>query len=773
MTPWCRRALAVRLLALALPLAPLVRPRAGEAAPLPSDVLTIDGRVVDGSDARVPGATLLLRRQSTGFERLSRSDGAGGFTFPGLSAGRYTLLVRAPRLASVEREVDVPCEPIVIALEPSPVVEQVTVVSGARQSELRESLGSRVDVVTSAQARDTGYESVGELLREVPGVLTRRGSETAGAAGEQVQGLDSRQVLVLLDGQPLVGARGVKRGVLNLDRQSVARLDRVEIVKGAASALYGSDAVGGVINLMTRDPQGPLDASIVATRGTHGVFDLRGDVGFVRDRVRGLVGLERHENDGFDLTPTTPDTTGAAFGRWDAFAKLRFDITPSVRLAALANGYWNNAQGRSVGELGLQRDDIDDASQNLGLTVDWQAGPRTAVQARAYHARYDETDDNRLLDEAGPALENGELRERLHKLDASASHVVGERHLLQGGAEWWRDAYRGVNRLRDHTGDDVTTAVAWVQDRLSLAPRVTLTLGARFDDNSAFGSAWSPKAALNVRAGAPVSLRASYGRGFRAPDLGQLYYRFLNPTSFYQVLGNLELRPERSRSYQLGGELSLARGRARLGLNLFRNDVDDLIDSVSLGFAATPAQLEALAAREGLDPSFRPVAGRLVFTYRNVSDARTQGLEADAEIALAAGLSLAGAYTLLEAFDSATGLALTNRSRHRGSARLGWKAGNGRTRANLRVIVNSSWIVSRTAAASGPVVETRAPGYSLLDAYAARRVVRGIEAYAAVDNLTDNRDPNTGQVNAQGAPQPLYRAEVGRTVRFGLRWESR
>lgn len=95
-----------------------------------------------------------------------------------------------------------------------------------------------------------GHESVGEILREVPGVVTRRGSETAGSAGEQIQGIDSRQVLVLIDGQPIVGARGIKRGgVLNLDRQSTARLDRVEVVQGAASALYGSEALWGVINL--------------------------------------------------------------------------------------------------------------------------------------------------------------------------------------------------------------------------------------------------------------------------------------------------------------------------------------------------------------------------------------------------------------------------------------------------------------------------------------------------------------------------------------------
>ena len=85
---------------------------------------------------------------------------------------------------------------------------------------------------------------------------------------------------MLVDGQPIVGARGIKRGgVLNLDRQSTARLDRVEVVKGAASALYGSDALGGVINLITREPSAPLDATVSVAAGNLGVVSSRVDAG--------------------------------------------------------------------------------------------------------------------------------------------------------------------------------------------------------------------------------------------------------------------------------------------------------------------------------------------------------------------------------------------------------------------------------------------------------------------------------------------------------------
>jgi hypothetical protein len=135
-----------------------------------------------------------------------------------------------------------------------------------------------------------------------------------------------------------------------------------------------------------------------------------------------------------------------------------------------------------------------------------------------------------------------------------------------------------------------------------------------------------------VRLGAPHRL---------APDLGQLYYRFLNPTNLYQVIGNPNLRPERAKSFQLGGEFSSSSRRARLGINVFYNDVDNLIDSVSLGFIATQQQLQAVAQQEGIDlTEFRPALGRLLFYYKNISEARTYDVELDKEKLLVAGFDL-------------------------------------------------------------------------------------------------------------------------------------
>jgi outer membrane receptor for ferrienterochelin and colicins len=724
----------------------------------------ISGLVVDASGGAVPGATVVIESSASAFARVLDTGRDGRFTLRDVEAGEYRLTVVATGFGPKTQPITVPAPAnLQITLDPAPVIEEVRVVSATRQDELRQSLNTRVDVISRARIEATGAETVGELLRDLPGVLTRRGSETAGQAGHQIQGIDSRQVLVLIDGQPVPGARGIKRGIVNLDRQSTARLDRVEVVKGASSALYGSDAIGGVINLITKDAAAPVDLGATLSGGSFGDLNARSEVGARGAGWSGLFVAERHHNDGFDLTPTTFDTTGAPYRRTDALAKISRRVTPALTMSALVTGYSNRTTGRSNGELGPQEDVIDDDTLSVGLTAEWLVAPTFTVQSRAYVSRYDERSTALLA--SGQPVEPGSLDEDVTKLDVSVSTFVGGRQHLQGGIEYWSNEYSGRNRIAFDDGVSASTAVGWAQHRLSIGNRVTTTLGARIDHHSAFGTAVSPKIAANVRVVDGLHARASYGGGFRAPDLGQLYYRFLNPSNIYQVIGNPGLQPEYAKSVQVGADWRSASRRARLGVNLFHNDVNDMIESVSLGMVMTQAQLAAILVREGLDPSFRPVLGRLLFTYKNINDAVTRGAEVDGDVALTSQVSVGGAYTYLQARDSKIDRDLTGRHEHQGHARLSWHSDRLGTRANLRATAYSSWIAARAG-----TVDTIAPGFTLWDVYVSQRVLRGLTAFAAIDNVTDNQDPNTGVITTSGAPAVIYRPEAGRTARFGVRW---
>lgn len=362
------------------------------------------GVVRDSSSAVIPRPTIVVRQDPSGLEHVIDGTADGSFSVSRLAPGRYIVTASAPGFAVSTEVVEAPrAESLILTLAPAPIVEHVTVVSASRQEELRDTLNTRVDVITRSRIEETGgQETVGEILRELPGVVTRRGSETAGAAGEQIQGIDSRQVLVLLDGQPIVGARGIKRGgILNLDRQSTARLECVEVVKGAASTLYGSEAIGGVINLITREPLAPFDVNVaVSGLGNLGVMGTRLDTGFKREKSFGVFSAERHQHDGFDLTPGTFDTTGAPYRRYDLLAKLQRQFTPSFALTGVVTGYQNTTGGRSNGELGPQEDDIRDHALSVNVAGHWLAGANTTVEARGYVSTFSEDSEGRLAPRA-------------------------------------------------------------------------------------------------------------------------------------------------------------------------------------------------------------------------------------------------------------------------------------------------------------------------------------------------------------------------------------
>ncbi len=333
-----------------------------------------------------------------------------------------------------------------------------------------------------------------------------------------------------MDGFPVIAARGIKSGNINLDRQSTDKIDQIEVVKGAASALYGSDAIGGVVNLITREPSKPFEGSMTVSGGSLGRFDQRGDIGLRKGAYSGFFSLGRTKQNEFDLTPTTFDTTGSGFHRYDVFAKQKYEFTPKFYLSGLMNVYTGRTTGRAIGEpdptIGFQSgeelDDTRDITQTYGLTANWAPNARTVFQARGYFSRFDEISKTALSN--GQIFPDDNLFQRFGRLDASLSYVWGEHQLVQLGTEWTTDRYRGINRLVNDSGVRADTKTAWGQDKISLTNWATLTLGLRFDDHSIFGSAWSPKVGLNIRASDRINLRASWGRGFRAPDLGQLFF---------------------------------------------------------------------------------------------------------------------------------------------------------------------------------------------------------------------------------------------------------
>lgn len=748
--------------------------------------LSVKGQVTDAAGLPIAGAVIVLRNQSTGLERLTNTDGEGRFSFAGLASSKYVIVARANGFASRSETVDGGRTEIMFQLEPETVRETVTVYSGSRQSELQESLNAAVNVVTRKDILDKGYQTVGEVLKEVPGVQTRLGSDTgtvSGIAGEQIQGVGSRQALVLLDGFPIIAARGIKSGTINLDRQSTGKIEQVEVVQGAASALYGSDAIGGVVNLISREPTKPFSANFSVSGGNFGVLSQGAEIGVKKGAYSGFFSVARDKQNEFDLTPATFDTTGAGFHRYDIFAKQKWEFSPKFYLTGMGNAFMGRAQGRSIGEpdptqnyaSGKQYDNTRDITQNYGLTANWTPTSKTVIQARGYFSRYDEYSKTSFAN--GQSFPDDNLFQRFGRIDASVLQIIGERQIVQFGAEWSTDRYRGINRLASNSGERADTSTAWGQDKIGLTNWATLTLGLRYDKHSVFGAAVSPKIGLNIRATERINLRASWGRGFRAPDLGQLYYKFYNPTNFYQVFGNPRLSPEHSGSWQVGAEYSSTKKDYRFGINFFRNDVVNLIDPQTIGFvlpfpspgALTIGQAYQYIASIGLDPANYPIRPfRLLIVYNNISKIFTQGVEASADVKLPGKFAVSSAYTYLDARNKSNGAYLPERFKHQGFVKFGYSDEDLGLQANVRASFYSNW---KASSQSNRVVQGQlnAEAFQLFDAYAAKTIRKNFAVYASVENIFDNKDANIGKYDATGQPLPILRPDAGRMFRVGLR----
>jgi outer membrane receptor for ferrienterochelin and colicins len=720
---------------------------------------TLKIRVTDPDGLAITKARIILRPAIGGraMEMVPAADGSAEIRPP--ARGRFVLMIEAEGFANDSRMVDWEEKPtaIDVSLKLGGLQQQVMVTSGSRVEELQQESPIKVEAVTRQDMLTTGYERLSDVLSEIPGVVTRSGS-SGSVSSEQIRGISARQVAVLQDGLPIIGARGIKSGNINLNRQSTARLDRVEVVKGATSALFGSDAIGGVINMISREPSERFEGGLNFSGGTLGIFDGRGDIGTRYKNLTAFLDLEHHRQSAYGLVPGSQFTVGPDLRRNDLFFRTRYFFTPRIALGFSANAYHNREQGRNASETGPVSGLYNDSIQNYALVADLLPTSRTAVQLRAYSARYDE---NSRLDSLGapapPTLAN--LNQRYKRLDGTISHQLGSRNLLQGGYEWVQDNYKGANRLvGDNGGRQITSNDVWLQDKFQLTRFATLDLGGRISNHSLFGSWAVPKVGLVVRLNNHWTARGAFGKGFRAPDLGQLFYRFANPASFYQVIGNPNLEPETSRSFSTGVDFRARRFRG--GISLFRNDVRNLIDSVSIGTPRTVEQLAELLNQFGIPFSFNPLLNRQTFIYQNFGRIYTQGFELNAEQMITPQLRVAGAYTYLDARDTSTKFGLPQRHKHQGYMRTEYASTRLGLLANIRGSFFSRWLLN-------PAAGTSAYGYGLWDFYVSKNVARGVQAYFSIDNFADSRDQKLNL-----AAPTFDRPDYGRQYRVGFRWRS-
>jgi outer membrane receptor for ferrienterochelin and colicins len=587
------------------------------------------------------------------------------------------------------------------------------VVTGSRTERPLGEAPVATEVITRDEIVGSGAQNLGELLEEQPGVFITRGT---GGAAPQLQGLPADYTLILIDGVRQPGRVG---GVIDLDRFSSEDIERIEIVRGSASALYGSDAIAGVINIITRRARKPLDVSGQGSYGAYGTLDLSAGVGVRRPTWSSRMSGGYHSRDSFDLDPSDVATSQSASRQYNVANQSTYSPLPGLTLS-LTGDYRNqdrnavdvNAAGGAV----FDRENLTETGSVL-LKPEWKFGSGSRLELRSGLAIFR---DQFMLDQrdATDLDELQDTREQLAQFGAQFDTLLGASHLGTVGTE---ASYESLRTARLVGGRGTRTRGAlYVQDEWTLlgAPLLVLLPGARLDADSQFGAYPTPRVAARFDPVAQVTLRASYGWGFKAPDFRELYLLFENPSVGYLVEGSTDLKPEKSRNVNAGIEYRPHR-TLWLSAQGFYNDITDRIGT-------------------NLAPSND--TGPQRFVYQNVDSAHSLGVDTNVRISPLSGLRFDLGYSWTRTRNESDGQPLSGTPLHRATASVRY----GLPSIGFETMWRAAFIGSRPFYQDNDdddiAERVDATGYASIDARLAQRVGYGFSTFVLAENLLNAGD---------------------------------
>jgi outer membrane receptor for ferrienterochelin and colicins len=634
----------------------------------------------------------------TGPDSVSVQTGVDGRATVTVRPGRYAVSVRAIgyRATANEVMVDASGAAIRVALQPVALPLDAMVVTAARREQRLQDTPITTELITARDIALSGASDLASVLVEQTGIELQGGMPSG--AGVMLQGIGSERVLVLVDGQPLAGRIS---GVLDVARIPTSIVERVEVVKGPQSTLYGSEAMGGVVNVVTRRPAGLGFAPRASMRaGSQRRLEANGGVDF------GIGAMALSADVGRRSVETTPGRSalaGAMTARLDGAATARWTIGPerAVSATVLATDERQRWLSGSLYQIADNRQLVSRVAGELRIGS-------TRLQPTAGFASLDHV----LRASTRPQPVTGDTGQRQVQNVALAGITTSTpfgRHRLDAGIETKHESIRAARVIG--TTRSSWSAEPFTQLELALGDRVTLVPGTRLSWNGQWGTNISPRLAVRAGLTPSVTARLSAGTGYRAPDFKELYLSFQNESAQYAVEGNRDLRPEHSRNVTAG--LEWARDRIYVRTQVFHNDLHDFIETRVISAPGAP----------------------LVFRYDNVAAGSTSGADNDIGVVWPR-VRLEGGYAFLRTRDGQTGDELLGRPTH--SARLTSTLSSRLARLSVTQLFTGRTPMTRDEA-TGDVTSHR-DGFMRTDARLALAERWGAEPAFGVDNVF-NRQP--------------------------------
>ena len=577
-------------------------------------------------------------------------------------------------------------------------------VTGTRIEQTTTETGSTVRVIDAAEIEALGFSHALDAIAGAPGVTVNQNGTFGGSATVRIRGASSDQTLVLIDGVAVNDA-SAPGGGFDFARLDTENIERIEILSGPQSTLWGTDAIGGVVAITTRRPGAGLGGNLFAQGGSYGAVRGGASLGNAGSAGDYRLAATRLNSDG--LSRADADNGNSEDDGLESLtlsARGGLNLPGGVRLDGSL--LWNDSEAEFDSFLFGAEGNVADGDE---LSATEELSGHLALQAPLLDGRL----DNLLL------VGRAEI-DRRNFSDGSPSFAArGERTLIRYQGTLAIDARNtlavGAER-EESTANQSDSSLNGLFALYAWQPIEALTLsgGVRSDDPENFASETTARIAAAYRPAPGVTLRGSWGQGFKAPTIFQTTFFCCGATS-----ANEALKPERSEGFDIGAEWRSSSGRAHLGLTVFRQDTRDLID---FSFA---------------------VGG-----YQNIEKVQSRGIEVTAGWNFTESLALAADYAYIKATEG-DGAALSRLPRHSGDLILSLDPA-GPFSGNVLLRYNG-----RETNSDGSTLD----GWARIDINARYEVTDRFELFGRIENLLD---AHYQQILGYGTP--------GLSGSVGFRW---
>ncbi|WP_111669276.1 TonB-dependent receptor [Algoriphagus litoralis] len=526
---------------------------------------------------------------------------------------------------------------------------QEVVVAATRTDRTVEDLPLPVNVLNEKSIQETGGIRLSEILREQTGLQISGDHGT----GLQMQGLDSDYILILLDGEPLIGRTA---GTFDLDRISVSNIERIEILRGPSSAIYGSEAMAGVVNIITKSTEEETRLDLGLRHRSFNSWNPYADLGFSKGKWSTKLFYDYMSTEGYDLTPELIGQTQNPYQAQTIQLKINGKLHPNWDVGLFGRGYLENSTGEleTSGTSGSELLNLDNSRRdfNFNPTLRFTPNSKILMTLRGMSSWFSTVADTRFNSDGG-IFDFQDFNQFYHRTELQTDFQIKENQLLTLGIGHLIETveatrYEGTNRF--------DAGYLFLQHQWDPGKKTNIISGLRADFHSQYGNRLSPKISGQYRLTENFSWQASVGAGFKAPDFRQLLLNFNNAAAGYYVFGSTlaqegieklqnegliarilldpanlgDLKAESSWALNTGFRWKVNPKFLWVG-NAYRNHINDLIETAPI------AQL---------------VTGQNAFSYFNISQVITQGIETDLSYQATGNLQLSVGYAFLDTQDA-------------------------------------------------------------------------------------------------------------------------